>query len=64
MAYVPYRDFNPALSDLGERRIEVASTGLMQLLPYGQSGKAKLLVVLNPTRSAVAPEVPTAAEVG
>jgi tripartite-type tricarboxylate transporter receptor subunit TctC len=64
MVYVPYRDFNSALSDLGEERIEIVSTGLMQLLPYSQSGKAKLLMVLNPTRSPVAPELPTAAEVG
>jgi tripartite-type tricarboxylate transporter receptor subunit TctC len=64
MVYVPYRDFNPALSDLGEGRIEVASTGLTQLLPYSQAGTAKLLVVLNPTRAAIAPQLPTAAEVG
>jgi tripartite-type tricarboxylate transporter receptor subunit TctC len=64
MVYVPYRDFNPALSDLGEGRIEVASTALNQLLPYSQAGQATLLAVLNKTRSPLAPDVPTAAEAG
>ncbi len=62
--YVPYRDFNPALSDLGEGRIEVASTGLTQLLPHSQAGRVRLLAVLNPTRAAIAPQLPTAAELG
>jgi len=64
MVYVPYRDFNPALSDLGEGRIEVVSTGLTQLLPQSEAGRAKLLVVLNPARADIAPKLPTAAEAG
>jgi tripartite-type tricarboxylate transporter receptor subunit TctC len=64
MVYVPYRDFNPALSDLGEGRIEVASAALNQLLPQSQAGQATLLAVLNKTRSPLAPNVPTAAESG
>jgi len=64
MVYVPYRDFNPALSDLGEGRIEVASVALNQLLPHSQAGRASLLAVLNKTRSPLAPSVPTAAEAG
>ncbi len=64
MVYVPYRDFNPALSDLGEGRIEVASTALTQLLPHSQAGRATLLAVLNRTRTPLAPNVPTAAEAG
>jgi tripartite-type tricarboxylate transporter receptor subunit TctC len=64
MVYVPYRDFNPALSDLDEGRIEVVSTGLTQLLPHAQAGRVRLLVVLNPTRAGMAPQLPTAAEAG
>ena len=64
MVYVPYRDFNPALSDLGEGRIEVASTALTQLIPHAQAGRATFLAVLNRTRTPLAPDVPTAAEVG
>src|SRR5262249_58997590 len=64
MVYVPYRDFNPALSDLGEGRIEVASTGLTQLLPHAQAGRGKFLALLNRTRTPLAADVPTAAEGG
>lgn len=64
MVYVPYRDFNPALSDLGEGRIEVASTALTQLLPHVQAGRATLLAVLNRTRAPLAADVPTGAEGG
>ena len=64
MVYVPYRDFNPALSDLGEGRIEVASAALNQLLPQSQAGRATLLAVLNQARSPLAPNVPTATEAG
>jgi len=64
MVYVPYRDFNPALSDLGEGRIEVVSTALTQLIPHAQAGRVKFLALLNRTRAPLAPDVPTAAEMG
>jgi tripartite-type tricarboxylate transporter receptor subunit TctC len=64
MEYVSYRDFNPALVDLGEGRIEVAATGLMQLLSQQQAGKVRVLAVMNNSRSPAAPDVPTAAEAG
>lgn len=64
MVYVSYRDFNPAVADLGEGRIDLASTALTQLLPQEQAGKAKLLAVMNRTRSPAAPHVPTAMEAG
>jgi tripartite-type tricarboxylate transporter receptor subunit TctC len=62
--YVPYRDFNPALFDLDEGRIEVVSTALTQVLPHAQAGRATLLASLNRTRSPIAPDAPTAAEAG
>jgi tripartite-type tricarboxylate transporter receptor subunit TctC len=64
MTYVPYRDFNPALSDLGEGRIEVVSTALTQVVPHAQAGRATFVVLLNRTRSPIVPDVPTAAEAG
>jgi tripartite-type tricarboxylate transporter receptor subunit TctC len=64
LAQVSYRDFTPALHDLGEGRIDVAVTGLSLLLPQAQAGKAKLLMVTNPERSPLAPDVPTAKEAG
>jgi len=64
MVYVSYRDFTPALVDLGEGRIEVAASGLMQLLSQQEAGKVRVLAVMNKTRSPAAPEIPTAAEAG
>jgi tripartite-type tricarboxylate transporter receptor subunit TctC len=64
IAYVPYRDFTPAVTDLDEGRIDIASTALTQLLPHEQAGHATLLAVLNRTRSPAAPHVPTATESG
>lgn len=64
LVYVPYRDFNPALADLGEGRIDVVNTALTQLIPHQQASKAKVLAVLNRSRSPAAPDVPTASEAG
>jgi len=61
---VPYRDFNPALADLGEGRIDVASTALAQMLPQQQANKLRFIAVINRVRSPLAPDVPTAAEAG
>jgi tripartite-type tricarboxylate transporter receptor subunit TctC len=64
MTEVSYRDFNQALTDLGEGRIQAAATGLPSFFPYVQGGRAKLLVLPGRQRSPLAPEVPTAAEAG
>lgn len=64
LVYVPYRDFNPALADLGEGRIDVASTALTQMLPHQQAGRLRFIAVINRVRSPLAPDVPTAAEAG
>ncbi len=64
MVQVSYRDFNPALQDVSEGRINVVSTGLLPLLPLAQAGKVRLLVVTNSRRSPAAPDIPTAKEAG
>ena len=64
MMQVSYRDFRPALQDLGEGRIQAVATGVALLVPQMQAGKVKLLMVNNRQRSPQAPEVPTATEAG
>jgi len=64
MVQVAYRDFTPALSDLGEGRIKVAVTSVAALLPLARAGKARLLAVTNRTRASAVPDVPTAREAG
>ena len=64
LSQVSYRDFVPALHDLGEGRIHAASTGLSLVLPQIQAGKARALMVTNRDRSRLASSVPTAKELG
>ena len=64
MARVPYRDPVQALNDLSEGRIDATLAALALELPRVQSGKVKLLAVVNRQRSPTAPNVPTAIEAG
>jgi tripartite-type tricarboxylate transporter receptor subunit TctC len=64
MTQISYRDFRPALQDLGEGRIQAVATGVALLLPLVEAGKVKLLMVNNRQRSPQAPSVPTAQEAG
>jgi tripartite-type tricarboxylate transporter receptor subunit TctC len=64
MVQASYRDFNPAIVDLGEGRIDALASGVAPLLPQARAGKIKLLAFVNRERSPAAPEVPTVAEAG
>lgn len=64
MARVPYRNPVEALNDLSEGRIDVVMSALALALPRTQGGKVKILAVVNPQRSPLLPDVPTAAEAG
>jgi tripartite-type tricarboxylate transporter receptor subunit TctC len=64
MSRVPYRDPVSALNDLSEGRVDTAVTSLALALPRVQAGKVKLLALVNPRRSIVAPDLPTVAELG
>jgi tripartite-type tricarboxylate transporter receptor subunit TctC len=64
MAQVSYRDFTPALQDVGEGRIHVIATGLSLMLPQVEAGKIRLLMLNSRQRSPQAPDVPTASETG
>jgi tripartite-type tricarboxylate transporter receptor subunit TctC len=59
-----YREFGPALSDLGEGRIHAVASSISILAPAVQAGRARMLMVVNRERSPLAPDVPTAAEAG
>ena len=61
---VPYRDPVSALNDLSEGRVDVAVTSLALALPRVKAGKAKLLALVNPRRSLVAPDLPTVSQLG
>lgn len=64
MVQASYRDFNQALVDLAESRIDAVSTGVTPLLPHLQTGMVRLLAFLNRDRASIAPDIPTVAEAG
>jgi tripartite-type tricarboxylate transporter receptor subunit TctC len=64
MVQASYRDFNQALVDLGEGRIEAVAAGVAPLLPHVSAGRIKLLAFINRERLPVAPDIPTVAEAG
>lgn len=64
MVQASYRDFNQAIVDLGEGRIDAVAAGVPPLLSLARAGKINLLAFINRQRAPVAPDVPTVAEVG
>jgi tripartite-type tricarboxylate transporter receptor subunit TctC len=64
MNFVSYRDASQPQADLGEGRIKVLVTSLTASSSPVQTGKARFLAVINPTRAAALPDLPTARELG
>ena len=64
MNFVSYRDASQPQADLGEGRIQVLVTSLTASSSPIQTGKARFLAVINPTRAATLPELQTARELG
>jgi tripartite-type tricarboxylate transporter receptor subunit TctC len=64
MNYVSYRDASQPQADLGEGRIQALVTSLTASSYPVQTGKARFLAVINPTRTAMLPELETARELG
>ncbi len=62
MAHVPYKGAGPAIQDLAAGQIPVAVVALATALPHARSGKIRILGVVEPKRSKVAPDVPTVGE--
>jgi len=62
MNFVSYRDASQPQADLGEGRIQVLVTSLSASSAPVETGKARYLAVINPTRAAKLPELKTARE--
>src|SRR6516164_2923026 len=62
-AFVPYRGEGAAIQDLIAGRIDLLFYS-MDSLPLARSGSIKVYAVTGDTRSALAPEIPTMAEMG
>lgn len=64
MVHIPYRGFPPALTDLLAGNIETMFAIIPAVLPQVRAGRVKALAVTSLKRSALAPEVPSVAELG
>lgn len=62
ITHVPYRGAAPALNDLVAGQVMIGCLNIASTLPYMQSGRVRALAVTTPTRSAIAPDVPSLAD--
>jgi tripartite-type tricarboxylate transporter receptor subunit TctC len=64
MRGVTYRGSGPMVNDVADGRIPAAVSGVVSLLEHHRGGRIKLLMITGTKRLAVAPEIPTAGELG
>ena len=63
IVYVPYKGQGPALLDTVAGHVPLMMSNILSALPHVKSGKVRPLGVTSLKRTAVAPEVPTIAEI-
>jgi tripartite-type tricarboxylate transporter receptor subunit TctC len=63
LVHVPYKGAGPALNDLLGSHVDLYFPGMPAVQPHVKSGLLKVLAVSSAKRSAIAPDVPTVAEV-
>lgn len=64
MLHVPYKGSSPAMTDLIGNQIPLTVDTVVAAAPMVKAGKVKALALTSATRSALLPDVPTAAESG
>src|ERR1700742_1960485 len=64
VTHIPYRGANPAMQDLAAGRVDYLCDIVTSAKPQIDGGTVKAIAVLNDTRSAALPNVPTAIEQG
>jgi tripartite-type tricarboxylate transporter receptor subunit TctC len=64
VTHIPYRGANPAMQDLAAGRVDYLCDIVTSAKPQIDGGTVKAVAVLNDTRSAALPDVPTAIEQG
>lgn len=64
LTIAPYKGTAPALNDVAGGHIEMLIDAMVVLLPMAKSGRVKDIAVTSIKRSAIAPDIPTAAESG
>ena len=64
IVHIPYRGFPPAVTDMLSGNIQTMFAIIPAVLPQVKAGKLKALAVTGLKRSALAPDVPSVAELG
>ncbi len=64
MLHVPYRGSTPAVTDVLAGQVKVIFSPASSVLPHIRAGKLRALGVTSAKRTAVAPDLPTLAELG
>src|SRR5258707_8297951 len=64
ITHIPYRGANPAMQDLASGRVDYLCDIVTTAKPQIDGGTVKAIAVLDDTRSAALPDVPTAKEQG
>ena len=64
ITHIPYRGSNPAMQDLASGRVDYLCDIVTTAKPQNDGGAVKAIAVLNDSRSAALPDVPTAMEQG
>jgi tripartite-type tricarboxylate transporter receptor subunit TctC len=64
IVHIPYRGFPPAVTDMLAGNIDTMFAIIPAVLPQVRAGRLKALAVTGLKRSALAPEVPSVAELG
>ena len=64
MVHIPYKGEGPALVDLTAGRVDIFIGNISAALRFEKARQLKFLGVASRTRSPVAPDVPSAAEIG
>jgi tripartite-type tricarboxylate transporter receptor subunit TctC len=64
MVHVPYRGAGPAALDVSTGRLDFLFVSYASVLPFYQSGKARILAVSSAKRLTALPDVPTMAQAG
>ena len=64
ITHIPYRGTALAIPDLVSNKVQILFDSIVSGMPHVKDGKLKALATTGPTRSALAPELPTVSESG
>ena len=64
ITHVPYKGGGPAMTDLIGGQVQMMFDNMASAMPQIKAGKLKAFAVTTPTRSALAPDLPTMTEAG